>query len=198
MNVGAPDCEVVAGVDEAGRGPLAGPVVAAAVILGEQAVAGLGDSKKKTARQREALFDLIQTHAKAVGVGIVSVGDIDELNIHHASLLAMQRALEALDPRPDRVLVDGKFCPPGCFRAQAIVGGDGLEPAIGAASIIAKVVRDRLMCELHERYPLYGFDRHKGYPTAAHLDALERHGVSAVHRRAYAPVRRVLHTSGAS
>jgi ribonuclease HII len=182
----------VAGVDEAGRGPLAGPVVAAAVILGIDAIPGLDDSKKKTPMQREKLYSCIQRNARAIGIGIVDVEEIDRLNIHHATLLAMRRAIEAMGEQPSLVLIDGKFCPQTSSPARAIVGGDGLEPAISAASIIAKVSRDRIMLELHEAYPAYGFDRHKGYPTVAHLKALQLSGVSRVHRRSYAPVRRLL------
>jgi ribonuclease HII len=183
---------LVAGVDEAGRGPLAGPVVAAAVILGPGVITGLGDSKKKSPRQREILYHDIWQSAQAIGIGSASVEEIDALNIHHATLLAMRRALDGLTLRPTLVLVDGKFCPATSIRARAIVGGDGSEPAISAASIIAKVTRDRQMCELHGRYPEYGFDQHKGYPTAEHVKALQRCGVSSVHRRTFAPVRRLL------
>ncbi len=182
----------IAGVDEAGRGPLAGPVVAAAVILGHLHPAGLNDSKKLTAGQRATLYDLIRHAAVAVGVGYADIVEIDQLNIHHATLLAMRRAVSDLGVRPDAVLIDGKFCPQLPCPARAIIGGDALEPSISAASVIAKVSRDRLMCELHQRYPHYGFDRHKGYPTAQHLRALASHGVSPVHRRSFAPVRRLL------
>ena len=184
MNALIADCVRVAGVDEAGRGPLAGPVVAAAVILGVEAIPGLDDSKKKSPAQREKLYSCIQRSARAIGIGIVDVEDIDRLNIHHA--------IEAMGEQPSLVLVDGKFCPQTSSPARAIVGGDGLEPAISAASIIAKVTRDRIMLELHDSYPAYGFDRHKGYPTVAHLKALQLSGVSRVHRRSYAPVRRLL------
>lgn len=188
----------VAGVDEAGRGPLAGPVVAAAVILGPVEIAQLDDSKKKSASAREQLFAAIEQYAEGIGVGIAEVEEIDRLNIHHASLLAMQRAVAALPLAPESLLVDGKFCPQVSCPARAIVGGDGLEPCISAASIIAKVTRDRLMCDLHTAYPGYGFDQHKGYPTAAHMRALETLGVTAVHRRSYAPVRRQLELSAST
>ena len=182
----------VAGVDEAGRGPLAGPVVAAAVILGPQDIPGLGDSKKKTARQRDALHDAIVAGALAFGVGAAEVEEIDCLNIHHATLLAMQRAVEALDFQPTSILVDGRFCPDVACPSRAIVGGDGSVAAISAASILAKVRRDRMMDGLHREYPEYGFDRHKGYPTRAHLEALARVGITPAHRRSFGPVRRIL------
>ena len=184
----------VAGVDEAGRGPLAGPVVAAAVILGPRVPFGLGDSKQKTARQRERLYVAILDSAFAVGIGQAEVAEIDDLNILRASLCAMQRAVAALSAAPDEVLVDGNQCPAMPVPVRAIVGGDASEPAISAASIIAKVTRDRLMLALDRDYPLYGFARHKGYPTPDHLAALAAHGVSPVHRRSFAPVRRLLAT----
>ncbi|MGR8918497.1 MAG: ribonuclease HII [Gammaproteobacteria bacterium] len=192
MSIGVGDPAAVAGVDEAGRGPLAGPVVAAAVILGAASIPGLGDSKKKSAPQRESLFEAVQADALAIGVGLAEVAEIDRLNIHHATLLAMQRAVAALTRSPSLALVDGRFCPQLGCPAEAIVGGDASEPAISAASIVAKVTRDRIMLGLHERYPDYGFDRHKGYPTPDHLAALEASGVSEIHRRSFAPVRRLL------
>jgi ribonuclease HII len=184
--------EVIAGVDEAGRGPLAGPVVAAAVILGFEVPAGLGDSKQKTERQRNRLYDAILSTACAVGVGTAHVCEIERHNILQATLTAMRRAVENLAMRPDRIVVDGKHCPNVTCRATAMVGGDALISSISAASIVAKVRRDRIMIELDGLYPEYGFARHKGYPTAAHLEALERFGASAVHRRTFAPVRRVI------
>ncbi len=184
--------DIVAGVDEAGRGPLAGPVVAAAVILGLEVPVGLGDSKQKTERQRSRLYDAVLSMACAVGVGVAQVIEIERLNILQATLTAMRRAVENLSLRPDRILVDGKHCPDVSCRATAIVGGDARVPSISAASIVAKVTRDRMMVELDEIYPEYGFARHKGYPTAAHLRALERCGVCAVHRCTYAPVRRLI------
>ena len=187
--------EVVAGVDEAGRGPLAGPVVAAAVILGIEVPVGLGDSKQKTERQRGQLYNAVLSMASAVGVGVANVVEIERLNILQATLIAMRRAVENLPCRPDRILVDGKHCPEVTCRATAIVGGDARIPSISAASIVAKVTRDRMMVELDELYPEYGFARHKGYPTAAHLRALERCGVSVVHRRTFAPVRRLISES---
>lgn len=191
MSLSADKYSDVAGVDEAGRGPLAGPVVAAAVVLNGAVIAGLGDSKKKSAAQRDRLYDSIRDSDADFGVGLAGADEIDELNIHHATLLAMARAVAALPAAPRAVLVDGKFCPAVACPAQAIVGGDDLEPCISAASIIAKVTRDRLMIALDARYPGYGFERHKGYPTAAHLDALARLGITPAHRRTFAPVRRL-------
>ena len=185
----------VAGVDEAGRGPLAGPVVAAAVILGPNLIPGLGDSKKKSERQRERLYELIQQDAVAIGVGRAEVEEIDRLNIFQATLLAMQRAVAALALAPDAAVIDGLHCPVLACPATAVVGGDASVAAISAASIIAKVTRDRVMRALHLEFPAYGFAQHKGYPTAAHVAALERCGASSVHRRSFAPVRRVLEAS---
>lgn len=182
----------VAGVDEAGRGPLAGPVVAAAVILGATVIAGLGDSKQKSPRQRDHLFLLIERQALAVGVGQADVEEIDRLNIFQATLLAMQRAVAALPIAPHEILVDGQHCPAVACPATAIVGGDASVAAISAASIVAKVTRDRIMLALDGDYPAYGFAQHKGYPTAAHVAALQRWGASSVHRSSFAPVRRVL------
>ncbi len=183
----------IAGVDEAGRGPLAGPVYAAAVILHPaRPIAGLADSKKLSATQREKLFEVIQHEALSWAIATASVEEIDTLNILQASLLAMQRAVEALAPRPQEILVDGLYCPRVSMSARAIVKGDSKEPAISAASILAKVARDGEMRKLHAQYPHYGFDAHKGYGTAAHRAALAAHGVSPVHRRSYAPVRNLL------
>ena len=184
---------IVAGIDEAGRGPLAGPVVAAAVVLGKSLPIGLQDSKQKTEKQRNILFEDIVGTAEAVGVGIASVEEIETLNILQATLVAMGRAVDDLPVYPESVLVDGKHCPPVRCCAIAIVGGDACVPAISAASIVAKVTRDRIMVALDEFYPEYGFAKHKGYPTKAHLKALGCHGVSEVHRRTFAPVRRCLH-----
>lgn len=184
---------LLAGVDEAGRGPLAGPVVAAAVILDElQPVRGLADSKVLTARRREALFDEICAKALCVCIAQASVEEIDRLNILQATLLAMQRAVAGLRLPPQRVLVDGNRLPQLPMAAQAIVKGDALVPAISAASILAKVTRDRLCAQLHASHPQYGFDGHKGYPTAAHLAALQAHGPCVEHRRSFAPVRLAL------
>ncbi len=184
---------LIAGVDEAGRGPLAGPVVAAAVILNpEKIINGLTDSKKLSEKQREALFPLIQEHAFAWGIGSATVEEIDSLNILQASLLAMQRAVFALKHIPHLALIDGNIAPKLTCMTKTIIGGDELEPAISAASILAKVTRDREMVLLHETYPQYGFAKHKGYGTKEHLRALEKHGACDIHRRSYAPVASVL------
>ncbi|MBT9553943.1 MAG: ribonuclease HII [Hydrogenophaga sp.] len=187
---------LVAGVDEAGRGPLAGPVVAAAVILNDKApIKGLADSKQLTARRREQLYDEIRAKALCCSVAQASVEEIDRLNILQATMLAMQRAVNGLRLKPVKVLVDGNRLPALDVLAEAIVSGDALVPAISAASILAKVTRDRLLDELHLLHPVYGFDRHKGYGTAAHLQALQTHGALAEHRRSFAPVARVLAAS---
>ena len=184
---------LVCGVDEAGRGPLAGPVVAAAVILDPaRPIAGLNDSKKLSAKKRVALAGLIRERALAWAVAEASVEEIDQLNILHASMLAMQRAVAALQVTPERALIDGNRCPPLAMPAEAVVQGDAKVAAIAAASILAKTVRDEGMLVLHAQYPHYGFDRHMGYPTAAHCAALAAHGVSPVHRRSFAPVARQL------
>ena len=183
----------VAGVDEAGRGALVGNVVAAAVILPAQFdLPGLTDSKKLSARQREVLFDAITAQALAWCAAAASPAEIDAMNIHHATLLAMRRAVEGLAMSPQSVLVDGKFTPDLAMPARAIVGGDASEACIAAASIIAKVTRDRQMAELDARFPGYGFAAHKGYGTKAHLAALIRLGATPEHRRSYAPVRAVM------
>ena len=184
---------LTAGVDEAGRGALVGNVVAAAVILPARfALPGLTDSKKLSARQREVLFDGITAQALAWCAAAASPAESDTLNIHHATLLAMRRAVEGLATAPQQVLVDGKFTPALAMPARAIVGGDASEACIAAASIIAKVTRDRQMAELDARFPGYGFAAHKGYGTKAHLAALARLGATPEHRRSYAPVRAVL------
>lgn len=184
---------LVAGVDEAGRGPLAGPVVAAAVILDpEQPIPGLADSKQLSARRRETLARAIQQQALAWALGSASVEEIDHLNILRATLLAMQRAVAGLQPAPMRVLVDGNLCPSLVQPARAIVGGDRSHAAISAASILAKVARDEEMRTLDGRYPGYGFTHHKGYPTPEHLSALRQLGATTIHRRSFAPVRAVL------
>ena len=183
---------VIAGVDEVGRGPLAGDVVAAAVILPDYPLSGLTDSKALSATRRVALAEMIQHEAKAWALGRSSVAEIDELNILQASLLAMRRAVEALSICPDLVLVDGNRLPKWPYEARAIVKGDLTEPAISAASILAKVARDREMVELDGRYPGYGLATHKGYPTKAHLAALRERGVSPIHRRSFGPVKRLL------
>ena len=183
---------IVAGVDEVGRGPLAGDVVAAAVILSDAPPEGVTDSKALTAKRRERLAEVIRHEAVSWALGRASVAEIDELNILEASLLAMRRAVEGLSVMPTLVLVDGNRLPRWSFESRAIVKGDLHEPAIGAASILAKVQRDGEMQALHEQYPEYGFDQHKGYPTKAHLAALERFGVTPIHRRSFAPVKRLL------
>jgi len=182
---------LVAGVDEAGRGPLAGPVVAAAVILDDlNPIHGLNDSKKLTAKRREALYDDIRARALCFAIAQASVQEIDQLNILQATLLAMKRAVEALRLPPKLVLVDGNRLPTLSVRAEAIVQGDALVPAISAASILAKVFRDRLCDEMHQRHPAYGFAQHKGYGTAQHLAALQAHGPTECHRMTFAPVAR--------
>lgn len=184
---------LVAGVDEAGRGPLAGPVIAGAVILDpDRPVRGLRDSKRLTAARRERLYDEIVDRALAWAVGRAEVEEIDRVNILQASLCAMQRAVAALQPAAGYALVDGNHCPELPCPAQAIVRGDSLVAAISAASIMAKVTRDREMIELDARYPGYGLAQHKGYPSRLHMEALQRLGVLPVHRRSYAPVRRIL------
>ena len=182
---------LVAGVDEAGRGPLAGPVVAAAVIHDElKPIAGLNDSKKLTEKRREKLYDEILAKALCCSIAEATVQEIDSLNILQATLLAMRRAVDGLRLKPVKVLVDGNRLPVLDVRAEAIVQGDALVPAISAASILAKVHRDRLCAQLHAQYPVYGFDRHKGYGTAVHLQALAEHGPSPSHRMSFAPVAR--------
>lgn len=180
----------IAGVDEAGRGPLAGPVMVAAVVLGpNRSLDGLADSKTLTARRRATLATRIREEAAAVAVVSVSSGEIDELNILRASLEGMARAVAALSPRPARVVVDGNQMPELDCPCEAVVGGDAAIPAISAASILAKVARDEYMIALDARYPGYGFARHKGYPTREHLEALYRLGPCPEHRRSFAPVR---------
>ena len=181
---------LVAGVDEAGRGPLAGPVVAAAVVLDDlQTIKGLADSKALSPRRRERLYDEIRAKALCCSVAEASVEEIDRLNILQATLLAMCRAVEGLRLRPQCVLVDGNRLPVLPVQAQAIVKGDARVPTISAASILAKVHRDRLCLALDERHPQYGFAAHKGYPTAEHLQALRRFGPCPAHRRSFGPVR---------
>jgi len=185
---------LICGVDEAGRGPLAGPVFAAAVVFAPRARPpdGIADSKLLGEKKRERLAAAIRDTALAWAVAWASVEEIDRLNILQASLLAMQRAVESLSCRPDEVLIDGLHCPRLDMPARAIVGGDASIGEISAASILAKTGRDAEMRRLHERFPQYGFDRHKGYPTRAHLVALRRHGVCEIHRRSFAPVRAIL------
>lgn len=184
---------LVAGVDEAGRGPLAGPVVAAAVILDDQQpIAGLADSKVLTEKKRERLFDEIRAKALCCCIAEASVEEIDQLNILHATMLAMRRAVEGLRLKPAKVLVDGNRLPVLKIPAEAIVKGDAKVQAISAASILAKVHRDRLCLQMHEQHPQYGFATHKGYPTADHINALREHGATPWHRTSFAPVREVL------
>ena len=186
-----PVVRLVAGVDEAGRGPLAGPVAVAAVILdASRPIEGLNDSKRLSEAKREALFPLIQQRALAWQVIFVEPDEIDRLNILQATMEGMRRAIAALQPLPELVRIDGNRAPKGlnCM-AETLVGGDAIEPAIMAASILAKVSRDRLMVQLHSTFPQYGFDVHKGYPTPAHLSALSLHGPCEHHRRSFAPVR---------
>lgn len=191
--------ELICGSDEAGRGPLAGPVCAAAVILDPaRTVAGLADSKKLSERQRLRLAAEIREHALAWALGWASVEEIDSINILQASLLAMARAVNALGVRPAEVLVDGLHCPRLEYPVRAIVGGDACTPSISAASILAKTARDAEMLRLHALYPQYGLDRHKGYPTREHLAAMAAHGVLLIHRRSFAPVRRLLAQTAAN
>ncbi len=183
----------IAGVDEVGRGPLAGPVVAAAVILDpERPIEGLADSKKLSEKRREAMDLVIREQALAWSLGRAEVEEIDRINILQASLLAMQRAVESLSISPDHALVDGNRCPDLECTVEAIVGGDSSEQAISAASIIAKVSRDREMVQLDLQYPGYGLAKHKGYPTKFHLQALQELGVTDIHRRTFGPVKRLL------
>ena len=189
--------DLVAGVDEVGRGPLCGPVIAAAVILDPaRPIAGLNDSKKLTARQREALFDIICHQALAWSLGRAEVAEIDELNILHATMLAMQRAVVGLSVQPDLAYIDGNRCPTLRCRAEAVVKGDSRVPEIAAASIIAKVTRDREMVVMDQQWPGYGIAGHKGYHTAAHMAALKKLGPAPIHRRSFKPVRLLLELAG--
>jgi len=184
---------LICGVDEAGRGPIAGPVDAAAVILDpQQPIAGLKDSKLLAPRRRETLAITIRREARAWAVASATVAEIDQLNILQATLLAMRRAVERLEVVPDEAWIDGDRCPRLACAARAFIGGDRSVPQISAASILAKTARDAEMLRLHGEYPNYGLDRHKGYPTPEHLALLERHGACAIHRRSFAPVRRLL------
>ena len=184
---------LVAGVDEAGRGPLMGPVVAAAVILDElNPIKGLADSKKLTALRREKLYDEIRAKALCCSIALATAEEIDQVNILQATMLAMKRAVEGLRLKPNKVLVDGNRLPTLVILSEAIVGGDALVPSISAASILAKVHRDRWCAEFHLEYPQYGFADHKGYCTAEHLAALREHGACPQHRRSFAPVAEVL------
>ena len=184
---------LVAGVDEAGRGPLMGPVVAAAVILDDlQTIKGLADSKVLTALRREKLFDEIRAKALCFSIAMASAAEIDEMNILQATMLAMKRAVDGLRLKPAKVLIDGNRIPTMTIVAEAIVGGDALVPSISAASILAKVWRDRWCQEIHQAYPQYGFASHKGYGTVEHLTALRAHGACPEHRRSFRPVAEVL------
>jgi ribonuclease HII len=185
--------EVICGVDEAGRGPLAGPVFAAAVILDPaKPIIGLRDSKKLSPTRRDELALIIQRDALAWSIAQCSAAEIDALNILQATMLAMRRAIEGLSVAPTLALIDGNRCPVTTIRTEAIVKGDDKVIEISAASILAKTARDVLLLEMHARYPQYGFDQHKGYPTALHLARLREHGVTPEHRRSYAPVRELL------
>jgi ribonuclease HII len=185
---------LICGVDEAGRGPLAGPVFAAAVVFrpGKHAPNGIADSKLLSARRREKLAGEIKDRSLAWAVAWASVEEIDALNILQASLLAMKRAVESLGLVPDQVLLDGPYCPELAVPARGVIDGDAKVRVIAAASILAKTARDAEMRRLHQRFPQYGFDEHKGYPTPQHLDALRRYGACEVYRRSFAPVREVL------
>jgi ribonuclease HII len=188
-----PRARLICGVDEVGRGPLAGAVVAACVVLNpRKPIRGLADSKQLTAAQRESLAEDIRSKAVAWSIASASVEEIDRINILQASLLAMQRALEALQAEPAQVLVDGLYCPVTRWPSRAVVQGDATVPSISAASIIAKVARDAAMCELHVQRPEYGFAHHKGYYTPEHLAALQRHGPCEFHRRSFSPVKEML------
>ena len=187
------EIQLVCGVDEAGRGPLAGPVYAAAVILDPtRPIAGLRDSKKLSARKRDALAAEIREHALAFSVAFASVEEIERLNILHASMLAMQRAVLGLKTAAELALIDGNRCPQLPIPARAIIKGDDSEPCISAASILAKTERDQEMRRMADKYPMYGFEQHAGYPTAAHLAALEKHGPCPEHRASFGPVQRML------
>ncbi len=184
---------LICGVDEAGRGPLAGPVFAACVVLNPaHNIEGLSDSKKLSEKKRNVLTHIIKTNSMAWAIASASVEEIDQLNILQASLLAMKRAVESLPFTPDKVLVDGSHSPRLDLTVHAIVKGDSLVPEISAASILAKTARDAEMWALHKSFPNYGFDQHKGYPTKKHIVALQVHGISAVHRRSFSPVRKLI------
>ncbi|MCL4145021.1 UNVERIFIED_CONTAM: hypothetical protein GTU68_051965 [Idotea baltica] len=184
---------MIAGVDEVGRGPLAGPVITAAVILPEQFdLPGLTDSKKLSAKKREGLSTVIKQQAICWAIGEANIQEIDQLNILHATMLAMQRAVAELSIQPYKILVDGNRAPDFGIPAQAIIGGDGLEACISAASVIAKVWRDEIMSKYAEQFPQYGFERNSGYPTKQHREALQKYGVTSIHRRSFGPVKALL------
>ena len=185
--------ELICGVDEAGRGPLAGPVFAAAVILDpSKPITGLRDSKKLSPTRRDQLAQIIQRDALGWSIAQCSAAEIDALNILQATMLAMRRAIEGLSVTPTLALIDGNRCPVTAIRTEAIIKGDDKVLEISAASILAKTARDALLLEMHTRYPQYGFDQHKGYPTALHLERLKQHGITPEHRRSFAPVRQLL------
>lgn len=185
-----PAAGLTAGVDEAGRGPLAGPVVVAAVILPTKYdLAYLDDSKRLTALRREQLLPQIEAQAIAWTIEFVTAQEIDQVNILQATMNGMQRAVEKLSPAPTRAMIDGNRAPRLCCEVTTVIGGDGLIPSISAASVLAKVYRDRLMLKFHQQYPAYGFDRHKGYPTTYHLERLKALGPCEIHRQSFAPVR---------
>lgn len=183
---------LVAGVDEVGRGPLAGPVMAAAVILGEAEIAGIRDSKRLTAKRRAVLSGLILANARAVGIGLATVTEIDRINILQATMLAMTRAVAALSVAPAMVLVDGNRCPVWDWPSRAVVGGDATVPEIAAASIVAKVARDRKMAACARDYPGYGWERNAGYGVPEHLAGLRKFGVTPLHRRSFAPIQKII------
>ncbi|WP_294613315.1 ribonuclease HII [uncultured Gilliamella sp.] len=188
-----PNATLIAGVDEVGRGPLCGDVVTAAVILDpNKPIVGLTDSKKLTEKKREQLFDIIKQNALAWSIARASVDEIDKLNILHATMLAMQRAVAQLPIKPNFVLVDGNRCPNFGIQTQAVIKGDLLVAEISAASILAKVTRDREMIALDQLYPQYGLAKHKGYPTKAHLAAIEKHGINHLYRKSYAPIKKLM------
>ncbi|OCG61187.1 MULTISPECIES: ribonuclease HII [unclassified Gilliamella] len=188
-----PNATLIAGVDEVGRGPLCGDVVTAAVILDpNKPIKGLTDSKKLTEKKREQLFDIIKQDALAWNIARASVDEIDKLNILHATMLAMQRAVSGLPIKPNFVLVDGNRCPDFGIQSQAVIKGDLLVAEISAASILAKVTRDREMVELDKLYPQYGLAKHKGYPTKAHLAAIKEHGINHLYRKSFAPVKHLV------
>lgn len=188
-----PNATLIAGVDEVGRGPLCGDVVTAAVILDpNKPIVGLTDSKKLTEKKREQLFDIIKQNALAWSIARASVDEIDKLNILHATMLAMQRAVAQLPIKPNFVLVDGNRCPNFGIQTQAVIKGDLLVAEISAASILAKVTRDREMIALDQLYPQYRLAKHKGYPTKAHLAAIEKHGINHLYRKSYAPIKKLM------
>lgn len=185
--------KLIAGVDEVGRGPLAGPVMACAVILcPDRPILGLADSKVLSEKKREYLFEIIKENCLAWAVGVAEVGEIEQINILQATLLAMQRAINALSIKPDHIQIDGNICPETNYSMEAIIGGDGIVPVISAASILAKVIRDRKMVEYDKIYPEYGFAKHKGYGTKQHLLAIKQFGITSIHRRSFAPIKNYL------